>query len=263
VGASVYTHTWRSDGVRLERDAKILNVDKSVSFRFGIGPIPCAVTLGFQGTAGLKYGAQLMPIQVLAYAEPYAALKAYAQIGVDIGIAGAGVGGELVLVQQSIPLTASVAMLFEDDQPKVALSIDGMSDLTCLAGRLYAYAYLNLIFDRWEGRWTLFEWEGFRVRMNLFRYEWEWSPGGVRARGDLSAEDVWEVREQEQGLRAVHAENESAARAHEVASAIARDLSGPRAREVHSAHARQMRATAALDASLQAYADTLRSWVEP
>jgi hypothetical protein len=169
-----------------------------LTYRFAVGPIPMAAQVGLRGEAGFQWGSELMPLQLGAFAGPFAAIDAYVQVGADVGIAGVGVGGRLRIAEYSLMLQGQ-ALFDWVDEPEVTVSVALTSDLTLLAGDLYAYAYLQypVPWPPWkkrsEWRHSFFAWEGVHKTGKLFDYKARINRSGLVAEGDLSPEDVLEM----------------------------------------------------------------------
>jgi len=232
IGKTVFSKSWSQKVIR-DGDDKRYDVHPEWSYRFSIGPIPCKGTVGFVGSVGVKYSYELVPIALNAFAVPYAATKLFAQVGADIGVARAGIGGEVTLINDFVTLQGSFAVSFEDE-PTLVLELTGKNSVECLSGRLYAYAEIDYGLGTWSGDFTIFEWTGYKKDSDLFKFRTTWGPNGVTAEGDLTAEDVMEVTADNEERRLVDLENASQLRAFEVFDAVARDLNGEAAALVSS-----------------------------
>ncbi|WP_375767344.1 hypothetical protein NR798_37550 [Archangium gephyra] len=260
LGSVLWSKSWEAKGIRFD-DKLEWPLEYSVDYRFSIGPVPMRARVGFRATAGAKYGYDIVPLQIGAHAVPFAAADAYAQVGADIGVAGAGVGGQLILVQDYVTLQGAARVEF-DEEPTLIVELIGTNSLTALSGSLYAYAYVNYLFGRWEGRWDFFRWEGFKRDGNLFNFRWEWSPLGVKATGDLRAEDVMEVNQANAELRLAEIENNAATHVFETMKAISEDVNSPDSAKVLTEQARLSYIASGLDDLLTQYENQLREWTE-
>lgn len=228
---------WRKAGIASWSlaDKQEESIDKSYKTRFMIGPIPCAAEVGFRGGVGIDYGIELTPFQVGAHATPYAFADAYARAGVDVVAVAAGVGGELVLVEVSIPIRGNIGFNYTD-QPEFVYSLTANTNLRALAGSLYLYAKVYFIVWEKEFRYDLFKWEAVNIQGNIFDYHGKLTRGGLEASGDLSADDLLE-QQQQNDLVALRAQIESKEKQLQEAQkallvAIQEDLSSVRAREI-------------------------------
>jgi hypothetical protein len=250
-GQSVFSKSWNTGPIQ-EHDEKRFDVREEASWRFAIGPIPCKGTVGFVGSVGLKYGFDLVPIQIFAYAEPFVATKVFAQAGADIGIASAGVGGELTLINDNVTLQGGVSVTFEEE-PTITLEMTGKNAIDALGGKLYAFAKVGISpFDK-EWHFDLFKWDGYKKESEIFNYRRTLGPDGIKAEGLLTAEDVMEVTAVETEQRLVDLENASNQRVFEVFDAIATDLNGTGPTTVLSETAKHAAISSGIDDTIQQY----------
>lgn len=256
VGKTVFSRTWATGVVRIG-DEKRFDAHPEWSFRFSIGPVPCKGTIGFMGAVGVKYGFEIVPIQISAYAVPFASTKVFAQVGVDIVVASAGVGGQLVLIEDSLTLQGSFAVTFEE-QPSLVLELSGKDTLNCLSGSLYAFVAVDFWLVSWKGKFDIFKWDGFKTDVDIFKFRTTWGPDGVTAEGDLTAEDVMEVKAVDEQARLADLENASSGRVFEVMDAIAKDLNSSDATEVRSEGEKHQAISAAIDEAIGKYWDELK-----
>jgi hypothetical protein len=255
VGKSVFARSWNkswSDGPLQEHDEKRFDVRQEADYRFAIGPIPCKGTIGFVGAAGIKYGFDIVPIQISAFAVPFVASKVFAQVGVDLVVVSGGVGGELTLINDDVTLQGGASLTFDDD-PTLTLELTGKNTIEALSGKLYAFAKVGVWPLDWEGRFTFYEWKGYKKDSDLFKFRTTWGPSGITAEGDLTAEDVMEVTADTQERRLTDLENTTSGRAFEVFDAIARDLNTPAAAAVRAENARHEAISHAIDDTIAQY----------
>lgn len=262
IGRSVYSKSWKKEGLRKE-DKLEYTVDKGVDARFSIGPIPARVRVGFAGAIGLKYGYEIVPIQIGAYAVPFAGTRAYAQAGVDIWLAGVGVGGDLILIEDDLTLKGVAGVTFAKE-PKLVLELSGTNRLRALSGELYLYAYINYLFGKWKGRFGLWSWKGITHTGEIFRFRTEWTPRGMIAQGDVQPEDLLQVSQQnllvdrEEKVKAL--ETQAINRANVVFSSLRADLESDQTNELFQQIQRIKSVDANLDEALQAYWAEVREW---
>src|SRR5208283_1005238 len=74
------------------------NIDFSASTTIYVGPIPMDVKIGAHGSAGLQYSMKLAPTAISLSGGPTVNASVYAQAGVDLVVALAGVKANLTLV---------------------------------------------------------------------------------------------------------------------------------------------------------------------
>jgi hypothetical protein len=250
-GRSVFSRSWNAGPIE-EHGEKRFDVREEKSWRFAIGPIPCKGTVGFIGAAGLKYGFDVMPIQIYAFAVPFVSTKVFAQVGADIVIASAGVGGQLTLINDDVTLQGGVSVTFEDE-PTITLEMTGKNKIDALSGRLYAFAKVGVWPLDKEWQFDLFKWDGYKKESEIFNYRRTLGPNGIKAEGLLTAEDVMEVTATDTEHRLIDLENASNARAFEVFNAIAGDLNGTGPTTVLSETARHASISSGIDETIQQY----------
>jgi hypothetical protein len=105
---------------------------------------------------------------------PSAEIDAFVTIAVDLGIASAGIEGDLTLFRASMPITGSVHLssAATSDPNQISLVVDTSGHLTMneLSGDLDLYAEcLGAKADV-----TLFSWGGFNQDMSLWNLQQSW-----------------------------------------------------------------------------------------
>lgn len=229
-GKEVGAFNWTQPSLKVDGGGKDLyKIDQSLSYRFSIGPVPMKAKVGFRGGVGYRWLLEIAPLQAGASVTPYAHADAYAQAGADVGVASAGVGGKLVLVSAAVPIMGAIAFQYID-QPELVYSLSADADLDALSGELYAYAKINYIWDTWKGKFSLYKWKGFKKTGNIFNYEARYTPAGLIASGDLSADDFVEISEINRQRAVEQLEAESSIRSNEVVAYIYEDLIGENSR---------------------------------
>lgn len=177
LGNSVYNVNQNVTTSWSKSDSISKTLDKSVTINFSLGPIPMSAKIGTQGTAGISYGVAVAPVKASAYIGPSVRTKVYAQVGVDIGVAGAGAGANLTLLNTDGNLNGAISI---ESSRLTALSpyfkyTDSYSqNLDMLDGNLYVYAYVTVPcwhYPPWcknEWDWNIFSWTGFKTSGVLF-----------------------------------------------------------------------------------------------
>jgi hypothetical protein len=268
VGKSVWSPTYKakpdSTAGKINKflhgaDKYSLAMDEGVDWRFSIGPIPMKARLGFRGEAGLSYGYDIAFTAVGGFAGPFAGADAYAQLGIDLYLVGAGIQGQLVLIKDELTLRGDATVDFVDE-PRLSLDLSAKNHIEALSGQFKVYAFVNYLFDTWRGEYTLWSWEGLTNDWEIFHFNYVWTPGGVRAEGDVRAEDVIEVQSQNAELNLVALETMSNNRLYQVGTAAAADLGSPKAAQVLTERARFASASQGIDANLATYMTELRKW---
>ena len=128
---------------------------------FFVGPIPLGVSAGAAGTMGFGAGLSLGGGVIEGYGNLFSArLDAYAEGGVNIGIASAGIGASLLLISNDIGVSGR-ADLSRIGARRVALSAVAQSNLRAIEGEFYLFAryrYFHFCcsFPEREARLTLY-----------------------------------------------------------------------------------------------------------
>jgi hypothetical protein len=210
-------------------------VNYETSVRFAIGPIPVRLAAGIRGNNVMKWGIEIVPLELQTYLHHYAGIDAYASAAVDIYVAGAGVTGRLLLIAVNTQVSASAYVDFTD-QPSLKLQLVGTTELDALNGdlRVYVYAYLptwkfwKRFLERKEWSTTLASFSGYQLKGNIFDYSATLTPTGFSAKGDLSVDDVSEELDINKGLKRedkiLSLENKTQEKLNETFNAIVTDL---------------------------------------
>lgn len=133
-------------------------------YHIWIGPIPVGGRVGVRGKAGLKYNGGLYGGTVSANVSPYANVSGFAEAGVDIWFAGAGVGGELTFLKDTLNMTASAYLGGAKGRPTITASVVGYNNINTLSGRLYVWGQLF----GFQGEHDFYNWSGFSAQGYLF-----------------------------------------------------------------------------------------------
>src|SRR5262249_45374273 len=83
-------------------DSKSHGIDVHAQCHFSVGPIPMTAKLGARGQAGVRYLLAVRPAHATMQVTPFVDARVYAQVGVDLGIASGGAGGEVVLLKDEL-----------------------------------------------------------------------------------------------------------------------------------------------------------------
>jgi hypothetical protein len=144
------------------------------SLRFPIGPISISAKVGVQGSSGVAYFINLKPLSATAWLLPKVNAKAYAQVGIDIGIAGAGVRGNLTFLNYQLFLTGQCSIIVDAGKLYFFEKYFGSEQIECLQGNLELYAFIYYPCFDWppvckkEYSWDLWSWNGFTRYDTLF-----------------------------------------------------------------------------------------------
>lgn len=170
MGTRVYTF----DETKATSWTKSQNYSKSfdkqvLKTRFMVGPIPMSASFGVRGNGGVSYSMTIRPAYARLNFEPYVNSAVYAQAGVDVVVAEAGVRGSVTLLNDKLSLSAS-AGLYADAQKRLYYEArwSGINTITALKGKVDLYAKVDLLFYSDEWTYTIFNWNGPSTRGTLF-----------------------------------------------------------------------------------------------
>lgn len=261
VGMKPWTKPLAKSGSLSFEDEMRSGISHSVDFKFQLGPVPMRAEFGLRGELGLQYGLELYPLQIGSYVQPYAAADAYAQAGADAYVAAIGVGGQLRLIQFTLPIQGTANFEW-DEEPLIRLVLSSTADLTLLSGDLYAYAKVNYLVGTWKGKHSFFNWKGFQKTGTIIDYKATYSRSGLIADGDLSPEDLLEQNYINRIAALEALEEQAASRSYETVVAVSKDLQTSQAMEV----GRKVEVLTALsrshDQAINSYYQELRQWLQ-
>jgi hypothetical protein len=140
-----------------------IGVDKSRPFSVGIGPVSLSMKAGFAGSAGFQYGLYLTPLNLRAKAYPFVRTNGYMQVGGSLVIAEAGVGGNLVFLNEDLNIDSRLAIVPVNGRPYYSWGSSAYNELTALSGNLYAYVTVDYWLDSKTWRWNIFSWSGIHL----------------------------------------------------------------------------------------------------
>lgn len=175
----------KEDGATKTLDANFAN------FRVMIGPVPVQVKAGARGDAGFRYYAGLNPTSAAAEFTPFVHSRVYVQAGVDVGVAGAGAGAEMTLLNYDLAMSGSIRLWAQipEGQTKQMLGIREQykisNKLEMLNGSAYAYAYIYVPkfgippWKKKEWRWDIWKWNGFTPINGELVNETRWTSLGI------------------------------------------------------------------------------------
>ena len=245
-------------------------ITKSVKYRFSVGPIPMSAELGMTGEVGYRWGFELYALQIGAWTGPWASLDAWAQVGVDIWIGGAGVGGQLNIAHYSLTLQGSGQFEWEED-PQIRFNIAALSDLDLLSGNLYAFAWVKYPSPTWknpfrmkkkEWRHTFFNWSGYINKGTLFDYSATYNRHGLFAKGDLSIDDITEVNNIKREVAIANAEKDTAQEAFYTAEAVYALLNQADVKNIPLSATEIKNASQSVNQSIDDYWNIMSEWIQ-
>jgi len=138
-----------------------------------LGFIPVTIAAGFGFDYGYRLNAAFTQsscidspsLKMSADVRPHAGADAYVEAYVDLFIAGAGVKGELTLLDAALPFDASVAVIQQPTGWAVDASSSLVLELTELSGAI-SFVVKVIGITVWETE--LFSWAGIRQRVPLW-----------------------------------------------------------------------------------------------
>lgn len=173
-------------------DSQSKSVDQSVKFHMVIGIIPIAVAIGGRGDVGYDARLIVKNRRVQVEFDPYVQVNGFVEAGVDIVIAGAGIYGNLVIVNDTVralgymgfkgkippPLSepgfpttfnGSTLRLYEEaTRPQFYYGLEVNNSIELFSGSIGVYAYIyvpDCCLPPWtklEYRHDVVSWPGFR-----------------------------------------------------------------------------------------------------
>jgi hypothetical protein len=144
-------------------------------FYFAIGPVPCSVHYGVKGDWKAHTTATTSAANVSLFASASAGARLYVEGGVDIGIAGVGLGVELELFNIGPVFDSRLGMRSTPPGQSVNISdsIELKSSLvlntSLLSGRFYAWAEIGICPFCESFDVTLFSWAGYHCTTPLWQ----------------------------------------------------------------------------------------------
>lgn len=169
-----------------------------VKIRFTVGPVPVSVAVGARGSIGLRYHASALVTQgrshrpvgrraatdngrgplvpgllVAGEITPFANIKVYAEAAVDLWVVSAGVGCELTLLEEQVPLYVQAQLVSDDPgrDPYFRLAVGGRNRMTALDGRMYVFVKVWYFFGSKTWRANIFDWDGVRDNRVIFEFD--------------------------------------------------------------------------------------------
>src|SRR5262249_12810878 len=132
--------------------------------------------MGAQGTVGVRYFVGMRPLQATASVIPFVHARVYAQAGIDIVVASAGVGGQLQLMDFELRITASLKAGFENSKFYLQEEFSIHSEIELLKGSLFIFAEVtvpNFSIPPWTKKhfqWDIWKWNGFKKKGYIFNH---------------------------------------------------------------------------------------------
>jgi hypothetical protein len=163
LGAMVYNFNESADQTWTKENVLAHGLRVGVPFGLPLGPVWLGGEVGVKGSAGLRYGISMNRAGVGGNVSPFVSAAAYGEGGVNAIAAGGGVGVAMTFVNASLNLYANARLGWFI---KFILMDEIYCDyeLTMLAGRIYAFAYVYLPFlgrKQWEH--NFWNWGGLKA----------------------------------------------------------------------------------------------------
>lgn len=174
VGFKLFSYNYNNSDVVFYNTEWSKGLDESTTIDFAIGPIPMSATLGAHGSASMDFRMDLLPLHANADFVPALEVDVYMQVGVDVVVAGAGGGSDLVLITDSLPIVGMLQINNGAQGPYFDVDISANDNLSALNGSVYAYAYVyvpawNLPpWKKKQWNWTLFKINGISATGSIF-----------------------------------------------------------------------------------------------
>ncbi len=145
-----------------------------VPFRVPVGPISVKGEVGVTGTVGFRYDVSLSRSGLSATGTPFANVTGYGEAGVDILVAGAGVGASITVCNAEVDLSNNMTIKWSGNKLNLQDDFSVDYDVHFLDGRMYCYAYVVVpnfsitnpfVKKRFEH--NFFKWSGYQLSGNI------------------------------------------------------------------------------------------------
>jgi hypothetical protein len=150
---------------------------------FPVGPFEVSVTIGVSGTASISYSLGLKAGGASASVTPSVKAQTYGMAGIGDGFfVEVGVGANLTLVDDSLPITATAQLSPNNFAVPPAWGVKWDFDITnklnLLSGNIFLYATIDWWFGSDTWKTTIFSWPGFQINNTLF-HDGGWTSIGI------------------------------------------------------------------------------------
>ena len=144
LGKTVYNVNQNATSTFSKSDSISKTLDESATVQFVLLGIPMSAKVGVQGKAGLTYAVTVAPVKATGSVAPSISSNAYAQVGIDVGVASAGAGGRLTILNLNGNLNGDVAIV-ADAKNNLTYSYDAQycQNFDTLDGTLFAFARIG------------------------------------------------------------------------------------------------------------------------
>ncbi len=145
-----------------------------VPFTVPIGPIAIKGAVGVNGNAGVRYNVSLSRNGFSGTVSPFVEVNGYGEAGVDILIAGGGIGANITVAKAEVDLSATALLAWKSGKLHLTDDFSLGYDVRFLDGRIYAYAYVMVPrfgMPPWKEKrfeHDFFSWNGYKMSGTLF-----------------------------------------------------------------------------------------------
>src|SRR5262249_48352030 len=151
-------------------DNVVKTLDASTTVQFSILFIPMSAKVGVHGSAGLNYGITVSPVKAAGTIAPAINTSAYGQVGGDVGVGSAGVGGKLTVLNLNGTLTGDVAIVpGADNKPTFSYDAQYCQSIDALDGSLFAFVNVGICPFCGEVDSSFFAFTGIKSSGCLFK----------------------------------------------------------------------------------------------
>ncbi|MEM9176015.1 MAG: hypothetical protein AAGC67_12340, partial [Myxococcota bacterium] len=161
--------------------------------RFMLGPVPLSLELGVGGALGYAFdlegemkpggatekGIDLCPeMGLTSTIRPYVAAYGFLEVAIDIGVAAAGIRGELNIMELSTPVEIDISLEAVDAQTDLGIDLAlgvGMSvhaDFETLSGRTAVFGEIGPCPFCKRVERDVIRWDGFQFRKTIFAQDY-------------------------------------------------------------------------------------------
>jgi hypothetical protein len=146
------------------------SLDESFESSFALGPILLSVKFGVRASAGVDYGLFASPANANGRFGPFVASDLYAQAGLNIIIAKAGVSCTLVLLDNCLTLSGQLKVDADQRGPYFSAVFSIYDRFEALSGEVSLYACIlvpKFALPPWGYKcwdWEIAKWEGLQAK---------------------------------------------------------------------------------------------------
>ncbi|MCK4791903.1 MAG: hypothetical protein KAV87_49685, partial [Desulfobacteraceae bacterium] len=155
------------------------SLDESFESSFALGPILLSVKFGVRASAGVEYGLFASPADANGRFGPFVASDLYAQAGVNIIIAKAGVSCTLTLLDNTLTLSGHLKVDADQTGPYFSAVFSIYDRLEALSGEVSLYACIlvpKFALPPWGYKcwdWEIAKWEGLQAKGYIVKEDTE------------------------------------------------------------------------------------------